>query len=173
MIWWRHEKWRHFLWRHSTINGHVYCIDIHGPEFDFYHNFITNEKKSIKLFLYMRWYSADIHTLFHMCISTFIKGWYTEEAWQRFNGYILRHLHLLCSQNYGIDRERGKLYIWGHNCGVGQLSWKSLYKTFEAFWNEKSCHEVHVSLPKQKVQNRYTGYQHPILLVPYCSEVMS
>ena len=31
-------------------------------------------------FLYMRRYSAEIHTLFHMCISTFIKGWYTEEA---------------------------------------------------------------------------------------------
>ena len=46
--------------------------------------FIINEQISIKhFFLYIRGYSEDIHTLFNMCISTFINGWYTEEAWQR------------------------------------------------------------------------------------------
>ena len=49
------------------INGHVYNIDIHSLEFDFYHNFIANEYNSIKLGMYIREYSADIHTCF-ICV---------------------------------------------------------------------------------------------------------
>ena len=49
------------------INGHVYNIDIHSLEFDFYHNFIANEYNSIKLCMYIREYSADIHTRF-ICV---------------------------------------------------------------------------------------------------------
>ena len=55
------------------INGHVYCIDIHSLEFYFYHDFIANDYKSIKLFVYIRGNSTDIHTYF-ICVYRSLNG---------------------------------------------------------------------------------------------------
>ena len=63
------------------------------------------------------------------------------------------HVHKIVEQI-----EKGEKYTYG---GIplrhGNCHEKSTYKTFLALWNEKGCHEVHISLPEQKVQKRYTG----------------
>ena len=49
--------------------------------------------------------------MFYMYILIFIYGWYTEESWRRFNGYILRHwLHRVHKIMEQIENEEKYTY---------------------------------------------------------------
>ena len=58
----------------------------------------------------MRGDYADNYTLCYMGILVFKQDWYMAEAWQWFNGYILRHLHIYVKK-CGIDRKGEHIHM--------------------------------------------------------------